>query len=311
MSEYKDRGIIKWAPFDALSGHGALLEDLIFNLNKKEKAILSDDEYEELNKTVSNAYNNQKTISIEYYNNGYSYQTFGLIKKIDSVKKVIKMETGESIFFSDVLKAKLLKWGAAMKRNAYAKINLFLNVKNKREDGYHDLEMVNITVGLCDEIEYTLTESEIICETSIQDLNSKNNLAYKAAVFMKKVFGVKSGVKIYIKKNIPVGGGLGGGSSDAATTIEALNELWNLNLSFNEMFELSKNFGSDTPYCLYKGPAIVRGRGFDIEPLDLDISEYEISLFSPKINVSTGTIFNNLISFNKYNLEECFIVVGF
>ena len=192
-----------------------------------------------------------------------------------------------------------------MKRNAYAKINLFLNVKDKRPDGYHDLEMINITVGLADEIEYTLTNSEVTCETSDHELNSKNNLAYKAAVFMKRVFNVKNGVKIYIKKNIPVGGGLGGGSSDAATTIEALNELWNLGLSFNEMFELSKNFGSDTPYCLFKGPAIVRGRGFDIEPLDLDISEYEISLFSPKINVSTGTIFNNLVSFNKYSLDEC------
>ena len=191
-----------------------------------------------------------------------------------------------------------------MKKNAYAKLNLFLNVKSSRDDGYHELEMVNITVGLADEIEYTLTSGDIICETSIDNLNSKNNLAYKAAVFMKKVFNVKEGVKIYIQKNIPVGGGLGGGSADAATTIEALNELWNLNLSFNEMFELSKNFGSDTPYCLFKGPALVKGRGFEIEPLDIDISNYEISLFSPKVNVSTGTVFNNLVSYNKYNLEE-------
>ena len=151
-----------------------------------------------------------------------------------------------------------------MKKNAYAKLNLFLNVKSSRDDGYHELEMVNITVGLADEIEYTLTTGDIICETSVDNLNSKNNLAYKAAVFMKKVFNVKEGVNIYIQKNIPVGGGLGGGSADAATTIEALNELWNLNLSFNEMFELSKNFGSDTPYCLFKGPALVKGRGFEI-----------------------------------------------
>ena len=109
MSEYKDRGIMKWAPFDALSGHGAMLEDLIFNFNKKQKTILSDDEYEELNQTVLNAFNNQKNISIEYYNDGYSYQTFGIIKKLDCVKKVIKMETGETINFDDVLKAKILR----------------------------------------------------------------------------------------------------------------------------------------------------------------------------------------------------------
>ena len=136
------------------------------------------------------------------------------------------------------------------------------------------------------------------------DLNGKNNLAYKVADYLKKVYKVKNGVKITINKRIPVGGGLAGGSSDAACTLSALNELWNLNLSFNEMFELSKNFGSDTPYCLFKGPALVKGRGFEIEPLDIDISNYEISLFSPKVNVSTGTVFNNLVSYNKYNLEE-------
>ena len=191
-----------------------------------------------------------------------------------------------------------------MKTKAYAKINLFLNVKNKRDDGYHDLEMVNITVGLYDELELNLTDSEVVCNTSNKELNSKNNLAYKAAVYMKKRYNVKNGVDIYINKKIPVGGGLAGGSADAAATIEALNMLWNLNLSFDELLEISKNFGSDTPYCLYKGPAIVRGVGFDIEPLSLDISNYEISLYSPKVNVSTGVVFNNLINYNKYSLEE-------
>lgn len=191
-----------------------------------------------------------------------------------------------------------------MKTRAYAKINLFLNVKNDRNDGYHDLEMVNITVGLYDELELNLTESEIVCNTSNKDLNSKNNLAYKAALYMKKKYRVKNGVDIYINKKIPVGGGLAGGSADAAATIEALNTLWNLNLPFEELMEIAKNFGSDTPYCLYKGPAVVRGVGFDIEPLQLDISKYEISLYSPKVNVSTGLVFNNLINHNKYNLEE-------
>ena len=191
-----------------------------------------------------------------------------------------------------------------MKKKAYAKINIFLNVKGKREDGYHDLEMVNIMVGLADEITYDLTDGEIICETSDKDLNGKNNLAYKVAVYLKKAFNIKRGVKIFIEKHIPVGGGLGGGSSDAATTLEALNELWKLNLSFSQLFEISKKFGSDTPYCLYKGPAIVKGTGDIIEPIDLDISKYEISLFSPKVNISTGNVFSNLVSYNKYSLDE-------
>jgi len=191
-----------------------------------------------------------------------------------------------------------------MKEYAFAKVNLFLNVKGEFENGYHDLEMVNITVGLADEIDYEITDGEIVCQTSDKNLNGKNNLAYKVAVYLKKLYQIKEGVNIYIKKNIPVGGGLGGGSSDAAATIEALNKLWNLNMDFDKMFEISKNFGSDTAYCLYKAPAIVRGVGFDIEPLDLDISNYEISLFSPKINVSTGTVFNSLVNNNKYPLDN-------
>ena len=190
-----------------------------------------------------------------------------------------------------------------MKTKAYAKLNLFLNVKGKREDGYHDLEMINITVGLADELELTLTDGEVICETSDKNLNGKNNLAYKAAVFMQKIFKVKNGVKIFVEKNIPVGGGLGGGSADAAATIEALNKIWNLNLTFNQMFEIAKNFGSDTPYCLYKGPAIVKGVGFDITPLNLDISNYEISLFTPNVAVATGNVFSNLKNNNKYSLD--------
>lgn len=191
-----------------------------------------------------------------------------------------------------------------MKRKAYAKVNLFLNVKNTREDGFHDLEMVNITINLADELDFELTDGEVTVEVSDKNLNGKNNLSYKVAEYLKKVYRVKRGVKIYIDKHIPVGGGLAGGSSDAATTLIALNELWNLNISNDKLFELSKKFGSDTPYCFYQGPAIVRGTGDIIEPLDIDISNFEISLFSPNINVSTGNVFKNLSSFNKYNLDE-------
>lgn len=191
-----------------------------------------------------------------------------------------------------------------MIKKAYAKVNLFLNVKGLREDGYHDLEMVNIMVGLYDELEFKLTDGEINVDTSLKDLNGRNNLSFKVAQYMKKKYQVNKGVSIFIKKNIPVGGGLGGGSSDAATTIEALNELWDLNLDFSEMFDISKKFGSDTAYCLYKGPAIVKGVGFDIEPINLDITKYEIQLYSPRINVSTGVVFNNLKNTNKYGLDE-------
>ena len=86
--------------------------------------------------------------------------------------------------------------------------------------------------------------------------------------------------------------------------MSALNELWKLNLSNEQLFEISKRFGSDTPYCFYQGPAIVKGVGDDIEALDIDISDFDILLFNKGINVSTGTVFKNLKETNKYNLEE-------
>ena len=192
-----------------------------------------------------------------------------------------------------------------MIKKAYAKLNLFLNVKEKREDGFHNLEMINIMINLADELEFIPTDGEVkVVVMNNKSLNGKNNLAYKVASYLKKAYRIETGVKILIYKNIPVGGGLGGGSSDAACALLALNEFWNLGLSFDEMFELAKKFGSDTPYCLYQEPAIVTGVGFDIKPIDIDISNFDISLYNRGVNVSTGTIFKNLKSYNKYSLDD-------
>ena len=109
MSNYKDRGIMKWAPFDALTGHGTMLEEMIYNINKKEKQELSDDEYQELNETIKEAIDSNKQVSIEYYNDGYSFVTFGKIKKLDSTNKKIKLNTEETIPFEDVLQIKIMR----------------------------------------------------------------------------------------------------------------------------------------------------------------------------------------------------------
>jgi len=106
MSEYKDRGIMKWAPFDALDGHGTMLEEMIYNINKKEKNAISDDEYEEINKAVNEAIEKDKFISIDYYFDGYTYSTFGKIKKIDIVKKQIELNTLETVDFDSILRIK-------------------------------------------------------------------------------------------------------------------------------------------------------------------------------------------------------------
>ena len=103
MSEYKDRGIMKWAPFDALEGHGTMLEEMIYSINKKAKVDLSEDEYEELNKTIKEAIEKNKEVSITYYNDGYTYDTFGHIKKIDEINKILILDTEEKIEFDSVL----------------------------------------------------------------------------------------------------------------------------------------------------------------------------------------------------------------
>ena len=109
MSDYKDRGIMKWAPFDALTGQRDILEELLYNINKKEKTTLSDDENNEINSALLDAFNNKKTISIQYYSDGYSYTTFGIIKKIDTINKVIILNTDEKVLIDDILDARLTR----------------------------------------------------------------------------------------------------------------------------------------------------------------------------------------------------------
>ena len=103
MSNYKDRGLIKWAPFDALTGHSSMLEDMIYNLSKKEKNTLSDDEYQEINNNILEAYEKHKTIYIDYFEEGYTFSTFGIIKQLNSVKKELILDTGETINFDSII----------------------------------------------------------------------------------------------------------------------------------------------------------------------------------------------------------------
>lgn len=109
MSEYKDRGIMKWAPFDALNGHTAIIEEMIFNLNKKQKRIISTDDFDEFNITIKKAIADSKTVSIDYFNNGYTYTTFGKIKSIDPINKTIKLDTFEVIDFDSIMRIKMVK----------------------------------------------------------------------------------------------------------------------------------------------------------------------------------------------------------
>ena len=108
MSNYHDRGIIKWSPFDALNGRDEVLEKLLYEVYKTQKSILSEDEIEELNKTLKKAVDQDKQIVVEYYLDGYTYQTFGKIKKVDSINKKITLDTLETFNVDDILEIKIV-----------------------------------------------------------------------------------------------------------------------------------------------------------------------------------------------------------
>ena len=145
---------------------------------------------------------------------------------------------------------------------APAKINLTLDVLYKRPDNYHEVEMIMTTVDLADRIGLESREDGEI-KIALKDNfvpDDQRNFAYQAAELIKSKYGIKEGVTISIEKEIPIAAGLAGGSSDAAATLRGLNELWNLNLTLEELAELGAKIGSDVSFCVYGGTALATAR---------------------------------------------------
>ena len=153
-----------------------------------------------------------------------------------------------------------------LKLKAYAKINLTLEVLGRRDDGYHDVATIMQTVDLHDTVRLTLAD-DITLTCDIPALKSSDNLAYKAAQLLRDESGYKGGAHIAIDKAIPVSAGLGGGSSDAAATLNGLNELWQLGMTTAQLESLGAQLGSDVPFLLRGGTAIGLGRGERIRRL--------------------------------------------
>ncbi len=153
---------------------------------------------------------------------------------------------------------------------ASAKINLSLDVLGKRDDGYHEVEMVMTMVDLADRIEMEDLERDTIIlasEAGYIPLDEKN-LAFQAAKLLKTRYGVTRGVYIHLDKHIPVAAGLAGGSSDAAATLRGLNRLWKLGIPQSDLETLAAELGSDIPFCVRGGTAVARGRGEQLQSLD-------------------------------------------
>ena len=150
--------------------------------------------------------------------------------------------------------------------HAYAKLNLTLEVIRKRTDGYHDLATILQTVDLHDTLEFRDNEG-IEFECSDASIADDDNLVVRSAEALRKVAGTGRGARISLQKRIPVAAGLGGGSADAAATLRGLNRLWELGLSENELVEIAAEVGSDVPFLICGGTALVSGRGEKLERL--------------------------------------------
>lgn len=178
---------------------------------------------------------------------------------------------------------------------APAKINLGLDIVGKLEDGYHELSMIMVSVDLNDYV--TLSEiegSDIIVESNNHrmPLNDKNDV-FKAAQLVRERFSIKKGLLISLDKSIPICAGLGGGSTDAAAVIRGLNQLWQLNLTNEEMFTIGFEVGTDVPYCIEGGCAHVSGRGEVVRLLEETISSWVV-LVKPDFGISTRTVFRDV-----------------
>ena len=179
---------------------------------------------------------------------------------------------------------------------ARAKINLGLDVCRKLENGYHEVKMVMQMVDIYDELEFkkSITPDIILSVDSRNELGDiSNNLIFRAAKLMKEYFGIKDGIEIRLKKNIPVAAGMAGGSTDAAATMLAMNELFELGQTKEKLMELGVRLGADVPYCILGGTALAEGIGEKLTPLPAPPNAY-ILVVKPPIMVPTKWVYETL-----------------
>jgi len=184
--------------------------------------------------------------------------------------------------------------GGALILEAHAKINLTLEVIGRRDDGFHDLASVMQTVSLHDTVSLApAADLSVACDD--ESIRAQTNLALVAARALRERTGVQQGADINVKKRIPVAAGLGGGSSDAAATLVGLNRMWSTGLGYEELAEVAAGVGSDVPFFLTGGTALVHGRGEQVVGLPPANVEWLVIL-APEIGLAgkTGTLFSRL-----------------
>jgi len=175
------------------------------------------------------------------------------------------------------------------------KINLGLNIIRKREDGFHDLETVFFPVGLNDALEILPAQNKTqLTVSGIYAGNTEDNLCKKAFYLLKKDYPQLPEVNIHLLKAIPLGAGLGGGSADAAFTLQLLNKKFNLNIHDEKMYVYALQLGSDCPFFLFNKPCLATSHGEVLEKVNISLSGYKILLINPGIHISTSEAFSKI-----------------
>jgi len=177
---------------------------------------------------------------------------------------------------------------------AYAKVNLGLDVIKRLPNGYHQVKMIMQTVGIWDELTLERAEEGIVLTTDSCGIPTDgSNLICKAARLMKDKYGIREGVRIHLRKNIPVAAGMAGGSTDAAAAMRGMNSLFGLGVGQEELMEEAVSIGADVPYCLMGGTALAEGIGERLTELP-PVPELPLLVAKPEINVSTKFVYEHL-----------------
>jgi len=176
------------------------------------------------------------------------------------------------------------------------KINIGLNITEKRNDGFHNLETIFYPIKLCDILEFVETNGKTEFHSSGININvsENNNLVMKANKLLQEDYKLPN-FKIHLHKNVPLGAGLGGGSADASYMLTGLNDYFNLRITEDKLINYAQKLGSDCPFFIKNKPTFAEGTGNIFSNIDLDLSSYYILIIKPNIHVSTKDAFFNIV----------------
>lgn len=176
---------------------------------------------------------------------------------------------------------------------AFAKINWFLRVRGRREDGFHEICTAFQTISLCDKLTFRENDEIVLTCDQPNIPVDERNLIFRAGLGLREKFGIKTGASVHLEKRIPAPGGLGGGSSNAAVALLGLARLWQIEIEFKDLCEIGARLGSDVPFFFFGGTALGAGRGTEIESID-EIERKFMLVVTPEINVPTAQAFADL-----------------